>query len=524
MSTLFFNGTIHTLDPAFPSPQAVRVGGHGRIEALGLKRDLDRPGVAHADLAGRTLIPGFNDAHCHVSWLGLLLTRWVNAHAAVAPDIPAIVDRFRSRALAQPAGTWIQGVGYNEALLPEGRHPNRADLDQASAERPLFLIRSCGHIAVANSLALRLAGVTAQTPDPRGGLIDRDERGEPTGILKETAMALVAQAIPEIALAEMREALDAAFRHQLSLGITSATDAACSPFEVRVYRAMDEGACVAVRTNLLFNVRDGEQIYPLPERYVSDALRLDTCKFFADGGMTSATAAISLPYRELDNHGILICATEELAGLMGKAHAAGYRLATHANGDVALDQVIGIYEALDKREPRSDSPFRLEHMALPTPQHLARCRKLGVMVATQPVFLSAMGATFRRYMPEPYFDRAYGVRSMLDAGLTVALSTDCPVVPDDNPLLGLKAAVDRLDHRGVPLGKGQAIQMREALYAYTMAGAILSGDGANRGSITPGKWADLAVLSGDPLAVDPQELPGLQVEQTYVAGRLVFER
>jgi predicted amidohydrolase YtcJ len=209
---------------------------------------------------------------------------------------------------------------------------------------------------------------------------------------------------------------------------------------------------------------------------------------------------------------------------MWKAYTNGYHIATHANGDVALDQVMGIYEWLDRRQPDAGSAFRIEHMALPTREHLIRCQKLHVMVATQPVFLSAMGATFRRYMPEPYFDHAYGVRDMLDAGLTVALSTDVPVVPDDNPLLGLKAAVDRRDHRGIPLGEGQAIKMWEALYAYTMASASLSRDESNRGSIAPGKWADLAVLSGNPLAVGPEELLDLRVEQTYVGGQLVFER
>ena len=160
----------------------------------------------------------------------------------------------------------------------------------------------------------------------------------------------------------------------------------------------------------------------------------------------------------------------------------------------------------------------------PTPDQLQRCRKLGVMAATQSVFISAMGATFRRYMPDVYYARAYGVRSMLDAGLTVALSTDAPVVPDDNPLIGIKTAIDRLDHAGNPLGGNQAVTPYEALYAYTMAGAILSGDEANRGSITPGKWADLVVLSGDPLTTPAAQMLELVVEQTYVQGELVWKR
>ncbi|MCX6046977.1 MAG: amidohydrolase family protein, partial [Chloroflexi bacterium] len=235
-------------------------------------------------------------------------------------------------------------------------------------------------------------------------------------------------------------------------------------------------------------------------------------------------AAISIPYRETGTKGVMIWESEELADQMWVAHSNGYHIGTHANGDVALEQVIRIYELINARQPRPDLRHRIEHLALPTAEHLQRCAALGVMAATQTVFLPAMGATFRRYMPESYYPRVYGVRAMLDAGLTVALSTDAPVVPDDNPLIGLKAAVDRLDHAGNPLGADQAITPREALYAYTMGGAILSGDEANRGSITPGKWADLVVLSGDPLTTPTAQMLDLHVVQTYVGGELVYER
>jgi predicted amidohydrolase YtcJ len=167
---------------------------------------------------------------------------------------------------------------------------------------------------------------------------------------------------------------------------------------------------------------------------------------------------------------------------------------------------------------------RIEHLALPTSEHLERVSALGMMVATQTVFLPAMGATYRRYLPDEYISRAYSVRDMLDAGIVTALSTDAPVVPDDNPLIGLKAAVDRPDHARNPIGAEQAITIEEALYAYTMAGAILSGDENNRGSITPRKWANLAVLSGDPLTTPISNLLDLYVEQIYVDGKLIYQK
>jgi predicted amidohydrolase YtcJ len=214
---------------------------------------------------------------------------------------------------------------------------------------------------------------------------------------------------------------------------------------------------------------------------------------------------------------------EDLAESMWEAHRAGLRIGTHANGDVAIEQVLSTYELLNQRMPQAGLRHRIEHLALPTDNQLRRLAALGAMVATQTVFLPAMGATFRRYMPERFYGWAYGVRRMLEAGLTVALSTDAPVVPDDNPLIGLKSAIDRQDHAGQPLGPEQAITAEEALYAYTQAGAILSGDQDNRGSIAPGKWADLAVLSGDPLATPPERLLDVRVEQTWLAGNLVYE-
>lgn len=521
---LFYNGVIHTMDPAYPSIEAVLVGDDGRIQAVGKRDAITLPSAQPVDLQGRTLIPGFNDAHVHVAPLGMLLTQYVDVRAHVAPDIPTVLALLAERTAREPDGSWVQGSGYNEALLAEGRHLTRDDLDQVSTDHPILVTRTCGHIAVANSRALELAQITAATADPAGGVIVRRANGQPSGILQETAIELVAHLIPEPSAEVIAGAIRTAMQHQLRLGITSATDPAPTPTEVAIYRQLEANGELPVRINLLPIRRSGATIIPLPEKFVSDTLRIDSVKFFADGGMTSATAAISIPYREVGGHGVLIYDAEDLTELMWESHTNGFRMATHANGDVALEQVIRIYELCQARNPRPGLRHRLEHLALPTADHLARCAKIGVMAATQTVFLPAMGATFRRYMPESYFSRAYGVRAMLNAGLAVALSTDAPVVPDDNPLIGLKAAIDRLDHAGNPLGAEQAITPYEALYAYTMGGAILSGDEANRGSLTPGKWADLVILSGDPLTTPPVQMLDLRVEQTYVGGELLFQR
>ncbi len=521
---LLHNGNILTMEENSPFATALLVGDDGRIAALGELAELRAAAAAKVDLRGRTLLPGFNDAHVHVNWLGDLLTRLVNVTAERGPDIATLVASFRERAAQEAPGTWIQGGNYNENFLADGRHPTRHDLDQASRNHPIVVVHTSWHAAVANSLALDLAGITRETADPFGGHIVRDERGEPEGRLEETAMSLVLGLVPPPSEEERLAAIRACHEHQLRLGITSATDPNAEPEDIIAYRALDLAGQLRVRMNLLAARRSGEVDLPLPERYLSDFLRINTVKFFADGGLTSATAAISQPYKETGTKGLLIYEDEQLADRMWEAHRSGFQIATHSNGDVALKQVLDTYELLERRLPQPHLRHRIEHLALPTRAQVAQAARLRVGVAMQSVFLPAMGATYRRYLPDSYIPRAYPTREALDAGIPVALSTDAPVVPDDNPLIGLKAAVDRCDHRGEKLGPAQAITMAEALYAYTMGGAILSGDEKTRGSLAPGKWADMVVLSGDPLMTPTERLLELCVEETYLGGECVYRR
>lgn len=525
---VFYNGVIHTMDSAQPNADIVVVDEEtGRIRSVGrLDHRSTMPPLKRADLGGRTLIPGFNDAHVHIWKLGLLLTVQVDARRAVAPDMESVIDQFRSRAAITPPGTWLTGRGYNEVDLPEKRHPTRADLDQASREHPIALTRTCGHMIVANSLAMQMAGITSDTPEPPGGIIVKDESGEPTGLLQETAMGLLTTIIPPYDDQTMGHAIRTAIEHQIRLGITSATDPLLTPDHLRVYHQLNTAGELAIRINGLPIRRPdgGKETYSLPEKHLSDFFRVDTVKFFADGGLSGATAAISVPYKVTGEQGVLRFDSEELLELMWEAHDAGFRIATHAIGDIALEQVISTYEILHERKP--GLRHRVEHVGLPTPDHLRRLKAVDAIAVPQTVFVAALGSTYRRYLPDQFFPRCYPVRAMLNAGLSVALSSDAPVVPDDNPLLGMKAAIDRFDPSNEAIAPEQAITPYEALYAYTMGGAVASGDADNRGSITPGKWADLIVLNGDPLreaAISPERLLDIHVEQVYIGGRLVYE-
>jgi len=521
---IIFNGTIHTMDVANPRAEAVAIG-NGKIIAVGTLDAIEgliQANTRRIDLRGRTLIPGFNDAHIHLWKVGMLLTGMLDTRAASTPTIPAIVDAFRARAAQTPAGSWITGRGYHESALPEHRHPTRADLDVATADHPIQLIHTSAHIAVVNTRALQLAGITHDTPDPAGGEIDRDEHGEATGILRETAMNLVNAVIPPPTPAEFEAAVLAGAKACLKLGITSITDPGVSPADLEVYRTLKNERRLPVRANVmaLRYAADGSKV-PLPERLETEWLRIDTVKLFADGGLSSATAALSADYPgRPGSRGLLRYTDDQLRALIWDIHRAGLRASIHAIGDVAIDQVLGAVEYASSRLV-ARFRHRIEHFGLPSAEHMQRAR-YRVNVVPQLAFIHALGDSFLEYVPPSLAAQIYPLRAMIDAGLTVALSSDAPVVPDFNPLLGLKAAADRLSASGRSVTPEQAVSVAETLPMYTLNGAIVAGDEAIKGTIIPGKLADLTILSGDPLRAPIERLTDLKVETTIVNGQIVY--
>jgi predicted amidohydrolase YtcJ len=296
------------------------------------------------------------------------------------------------------------------------------------------------------------------------------------------------------------------------------------PQLLEVYRDMDAAGTLPARVNVMPLRRvDGVPApVPLPVQTVTDMLRVDTIKFLADGGLSGATAALSTSYRHANTKGVLRFARDELLELCRETHDAGWRIATHAIGDAAIEQVLGVYETLGPH-PRKLS-HRIEHFGLPDATQLHRAARLQIVAVPQTVFIYSLGRNFRQYLPDGFLSRCYPVRAMMDAGITVALSSDAPVVEDDNPLLGIAAAIARRDSNGEPIAPDQGVSVDEALYAYTMGGARATGDDCNRGSIEQGKWADLAVLSANPLATEPEALTGITVDMTLLAGEVAFER
>jgi predicted amidohydrolase YtcJ len=522
IDSLFYNGILLTQDPALPRAEALAVKG-GRIQAVGARGDVENlagPETERIDLEGRTLVPGFNDSHVHVWKVGQLLTGILDLRAT--RSLEELKASVRRRHHELPDGAWLLGRGYNEQFLAEGRQPTRWDLDAAAPHRPVALTRTCGHMIVGNSRALALAGVGRTTADPVGGEIVRDASGEPTGLVKENAMRLLKAVIPEPTVSEYGEMVLAAGNDQLSKGITSASEAGATPALLEAYRVLDRERQLPHRFHVMAMRLSEESARPLPvpERRVSDSLRLDSVKLFADGGLSGATAALHRTYRHQPVQGLARLTGEEIYSLGLEAQRAGFRVCTHAIGDAAIDVVLGAYERLHERGGRGN---RLEHFGLPDRVQIERARRIGAVAAAQTVFLHALGMNFRRYLTDDYLARTYPIRSMVNGGLTVALGSDAPVVPDDRPLLGIQTAVTRKDGEGVPIAPEEAIPVESALYAYTLGGAVASGDEANRGSLTPGKWADFALLDRNPCQVEAEEISNVVVVCTWVSGRVVFE-
>ena len=495
MDRIFHNGHIHPT----ASTQEVealwikdkKVAGSGTLTQL--QQQAGASTKPH-DLQGKTLLPGFHDAHIHLWKVGDLLTYMLDLRGV--NSIAEMLERLREFAARHPERPWILARGFNETNLAEGRMPDRYDLDRAVPDRPCYVIRTCAHIAVVNSIVFSLL---PNLDAPAGGEVRRDKQGKATGVFTETALGLVTRLIPAHSPGAYREMILAAQDALLEKGITSATDPGVMPDLLAVYRQMEAAGELKIRIHAMpIMVPDGgSKPLPLPEQYHSDFLHIDTVKFFADGGLSGKTAAVKQPYKNGGGKGVMRLESQFFLNLAQKAQAAGWRIATHAIGDAAIDQVLALYAELDRSNSRG-LRHRIEHLGFPHPEHLNIMRELGTFCVSQPIFLYELGHNYRQYLPNFYLNRVFPYRSVLDAGVSLAFSSDAPVVKDFNPLMGIRNAVERVDARGKEIGGAEKITLVEALRAYTLGAAEAEGTKAVNGSLEVGKWADFAVLEESP--------------------------
>lgn len=524
---IFRNGPIIPIDPAMPNPEAVAVQGN-RITRVGTLDEVlaeAGPGTRTIDLGGRALLPGLNDNHNHPISFGQGL-RQIDASPGAAPTLAAVQEAFRARAGTE-SNEWLIARGYDDTRLDIHRHPTRYELDEATGDRPAYLVRTCGHLAVANSAALRVAGISASTAHPVGGQIDRDEHGEPIGLLRETAMKLVQEQIAPPTTADMKDYLRAAGKRFNEYGITSVGEAAVSNSrQLSAYQELAKAGELPMRTftmMLIDDTLDDLASLGIQTGFGDEWFRIGPAKVFQDGSGGGRTAAMTTEYRnDPGNNGITIYDQCGLNERFTRANAAGFQMAAHAIGDLAISMILTAYETALAANPRPDARPRIEHCGLCTPEHLRRMKAIGALAIPQPSFIYYLGDSYIENFTEDQLAMAYPGRSWFDDGIVAVGSSDVPVVPCD-PFVNLRSAVTRLTQDGQYVGRNQGVTIDEALRMFTINGAYASFEESIKGSITEGKLADLTVLSADPRTAEPVALSTLHAELTMIDGRIVYE-
>jgi predicted amidohydrolase YtcJ len=501
----------------------------GRIAAIGPAETVRAaaPGAEVVRLGGATVIPGLIDAHCHVADIGYLAAA-ADCSQPSAPDIAAIQARLRDAADRTPAGSWVTGSGYVEYKLREGRHPTRADLDQAVPGRPAVLYHTSLHACVLNTAALREAGFADGQPDPAGGAFGRDSQGRLNGVLYEAPMFALFEQNLRRDLAQMGAAARAGFvqragQRLAALGLTSACDADMRRDSFAAFAEADAAGLLSQRIYglVVHDQVDWLLAAGLRGRH-SGRLATEAVKIWADGGMSSRTAAICGTY-PVPPHGsgILYFERGELTEMVRDFDARGFQVCIHAQGDRAIETVLDAYAATLGPGPGNPRRHRIEHGGAMYPPLADRAAALGIVVASQPGFLSALGDGFAAAFPERA-DQLYSFASWQRAGITVAGSSDAPVISPD-PLIGIRDAILRRTSDGRVLGPDECLTARDALSLYTTQAAYACHRETEVGSLQPGKFADFVVLDKNPLEADPGRIPGIQVLATVLGGTAVHQ-
>jgi predicted amidohydrolase YtcJ len=495
-----------------------RIKGTGRWDDL---KSLVQPGTEVIDAGGKIVMPGFNDSHIHIWKVGNLATYMLDVRGAGSMD--EMLGMIESYHQGNPDLVWITARGFNEAGWKEGRMPDKNDLDKVVKHKPLYLIRTCAHIAVANSRALELSNITPDTIVPDGGAMYKGADGKPNGIFSETALGLITKHIPAYTKDELKVMVKAARKQLYSFGITAATDPAVDPLLLQAYHEMHNAGELGFRLNAIpiLLPDGGEQSYGVPEPYSSDWFNVNTVKFFSDGGLSGKTAALKRPYKNTSEHGVLRLQNEQFMRLGSAAMEKGLGLATHAIGDAAIEFVVNSYVELAGIYPGILN--RIEHLGLPEEKHLEIMAKQRIAASMQTIFISELGKNFRKYLDQDYLDRCYPLKSVLKYGILTALSSDAPVVSNLNPLKGLEAAVTRKDNEGFAIAQQEAVSVTDALKAYTLSASAI-GHTPQMGSMKPGQFADFIFLNRDPLETEPGDLPAIKVDRTFINGKCVYER
>ncbi|HJC46754.1 MAG TPA: amidohydrolase [Candidatus Lachnoclostridium pullistercoris] len=523
------DGVIRWVGNAQDMPEKYRAA--VQSEAAGEAGTGGADGWKRVDLNGRLVIPGFVDAHMHP----VMLAEFRKKIAVMPPKIHSIrelTEAVRERREAQGPGVWIEGWGYDEGELLEKRSPNRYDLDRGCSDAPVSIMRTCAHIRCVNSAALRLAGIDRNTPDPPGGEIERDENGEPTGVLKETASTMFSAFVPQETETKKADHLLELGEVLLSQGVTAICDMgnldSSDNFDLYL-KAAERGFKQKVGVYYMWDFfMDRPEFSISPEQMDrSRQIFAAGLKLIGDGSVSGRTAWMRQPYLgSREEYGISVCSDRQLETAIQFCKKTGCQLSIHAMGGRAIERMVDRVCREKPWTPDSIPYVRLEHVTDPSEESMEKAAAGGIAFVTQPIFQYAESSSYLVNLGPERMKECYPVRTMLEKGIRLGFSTDAPATfwadPSD-PFPGLKQAVTRRSASGVDCGQDQAVDMETAVRLYTCGSAAAAGF-SGIGMLAPGYQADFAVLSRDLFRIPPEEADQVQVEETYIGGELVYRR
>jgi hypothetical protein len=518
------NGNFWTVDPKNPRAQAVALS-NGRFLAVGSNTEVLHIAGARSrkiDLGGRPVLPGFIDAHAHPASSGRSHLRQVDCDLR---SIKAIQEALRERAAKTPPGEWVLGFKYDDTKTSDGRKLNFKDLDESVPEHPVLITHRGGHESFVNSAAMRAAGVGDNAMDPPGGQYERDSSGHLTGRIIERAAAPFQKLIPSsYSRDDYREGVKLISKMMIRTGITSVGDALGSPLDLQAYQDARDSGDLGMRVYCFIGWSHIDKMIASGVRtgFGDEWVRVGAMKQVADGAVSGRTARLSQPYiGSHDDYGTFSASEEELYEYGRRAYAAGWQLGTHANGDVAIERVLNVYERINSEIPRKDPRFRIEHCTLITDSIIKRMQALSAIPTPFSTYVYYHGEKMQYYGKER-LERMFALRTFLDAGLQPTQASDYP--PGEfPPMMALQSEVTRTDMNGNVWGPSQRISVEEAIRVGTINGAHASFEEKLKGSIEPGKLADLVVLGRDPFREDPSGLVDIPIERTMTGGKWVYE-
>ncbi len=526
--TILVNGNIVTIDAANTKARALAIK-NGIILYVGddtTARSMAGSATQVIDLGGRTVTPGMIDAHCHLSAVGLLGTTYVDLSWPAVYTIQDLQDKFLERIAVTPAGEWVVGSGW---LTFEGRYLNKHDLDPISPNHPLFAINMGGHMAAVNSLALEMAEVTPSTPDPGNGRFLREESGELSGVvLNHPAMDYFRRLWPAdfLNLSVYENSVLSPQARFASMGVTSFQDNYARDLDrMQAYFNIAQRGEMTIRGQVM-NVL--EYIQELDGRIDAlEAMKVENDYMHLGGGKFQVDGALECAFTNEPHDGIAwnisIWKPKDLNEAVAAFHDAGYQVSMHTVGDAALDMALDAIENAMNRNPRSDPRHRIEHSVLNSDDALQRTKDLGVIISTQPTLIRAFGDATERIMGAERAQRIIPTRTWLNMGIPLCLSSDAPSMPWWDPQSTLAASVARLSATNKPFSPEQALTLDEAMYAHTMGGAYADFAENVKGSLEPGKFADLIVWNDNPYSVSTLEILDLTIDLTMVGGKIVHQ-